>query len=317
MNALQELLTNTVDYAGLFPPASLSLDQVVANYSQYQASDEKSMLARLILPANKLQAFEKEVQSSPDVTGLPWKISGLVPPIQFNNGTASAEALENALATIQKFNSDHSDIGQVDVVEVKVTNESELNATVESIPESIIPFIEIPLAKLELLDQISAARSTQKVFAKIRTGGIAPELIPSVQSVASFIIRCASLELGFKATAGLHHPIRSEYRLTYEEDSKIATMHGYLNLFVAASIAFHHKTPIDTITAILETSDANQFKITPQAISWRDLTVTGEQIRKFRERGLASFGSCSFLEPVSEIVAIDSINSTDLFPDQN
>jgi hypothetical protein len=62
---------------------------------------------------------------------------------------------------------------------------------------------------IEQLDAVKEAGS----FAKVRTGGITRDAIPSVDSVATYITACAERRLGFKATAGLHHQVRGMYRL--------------------------------------------------------------------------------------------------------
>ena len=55
MNAsLRALLTNVVDYAGLFPPAELSLDASIRNYARYRREPESWMLGRFICPATRL-----------------------------------------------------------------------------------------------------------------------------------------------------------------------------------------------------------------------------------------------------------------------
>src|ERR1017187_4794564 len=74
-------------------------------------------------------------------------------------------------------------------------------------------------------------------FAKVRTGGLTPETIPSSEALADFLGEAASRHIAFKATAGLHHPIRSLHPLTYAPDSPCATMHGFVNVFVAAAFA--------------------------------------------------------------------------------
>ena len=57
MSALRALLSEVVDYAGLFPPAALPLPAVIKNYEEYVPSENNWMLARLILPADRLSEF--------------------------------------------------------------------------------------------------------------------------------------------------------------------------------------------------------------------------------------------------------------------
>ena len=52
--ALRALLSNLIDYAGLYPPAALPLPEVVERYAAYRASPDGWMLNRLVLPAPKL-----------------------------------------------------------------------------------------------------------------------------------------------------------------------------------------------------------------------------------------------------------------------
>jgi hypothetical protein len=52
--SLRALLANLIDYAGLYPPAALPLQEVVANYARYLRSPEAWMLNRLVLPLDKL-----------------------------------------------------------------------------------------------------------------------------------------------------------------------------------------------------------------------------------------------------------------------
>ena len=56
--SLRALLTNLVDYAGLYPPAALSLPVALTNYGRYLASTEGWILNRLVLPATKLDDVE-------------------------------------------------------------------------------------------------------------------------------------------------------------------------------------------------------------------------------------------------------------------
>ena len=92
-------------------------------------------------------------------------------------------------------------------------------------------YAEVPVAELDTVGQGGC-------FAKVRTGGVKPDAIPSVASLATFIRACADRRLAFKATAGLHHPVRAEHPLTYAPDAPRAVMHGFLNVFLAAAFAW-------------------------------------------------------------------------------
>lgn len=154
-------------------------------------------------------------------------------------------------------------------------------------------YCEIALDKLDQLDEIKAAGN----FAKIRTGSVKADAIPSPKDVAAFISACAERRLPFKATAGLHHPIRAEYALTYEANAPRAVMHGFLNVLMAAAFAWRGEKNIE---AIIAETDASAFTFDGGA-KWRDLTLSVEQIKDARANFMHSIGSCSFDEPVHEL----------------
>src|SRR5436305_3640232 len=52
--ALRAFLSGIVDYAGLFPPAKLPLDEAIRNYVRYRTEPEAWMLGRFICPAARL-----------------------------------------------------------------------------------------------------------------------------------------------------------------------------------------------------------------------------------------------------------------------
>ncbi len=139
-------------------------------------------------------------------------------------------------------------------------------------------------ASIDQLDEIKKAGA----MAKIRTGGLVPEAVPSVDTVAAFITACADRRLPFKATAGLHHPIQS------------ATMHGFINVFIAAAFAWRGERKIE---GILAETDPAAFWFDDQA-HWRDRALEEGEIAAARRQFAHSFGSCSFEEPLSDLHAL-------------
>jgi len=130
--------------------------------------------------------------------------------------------------------------------------------------------------------------------AKIRTGGVTAEAFPSAERVAAFIRECAEHGVAFKATAGLHHPIRCIKPLTYEADAPRGMMHGFVNVFLAAALIAHAEE-------ILLEREAQAFAFDDDCASWRGHRIATDDLARIRAEFAISFGSCSFEEPVSDL----------------
>lgn len=137
-------------------------------------------------------------------------------------------------------------------------------------------------------------------YAKVRTGGLTPETIPTASDLAGLLHRAAARKLAFKATAGLHHPIRSDRALTYDVASPRAIMHGFVNVFTAAAFAWHGMD-LEALIAVIEESDSNAFKFDDRQVCWRGQTLSTDQLRAARVDFAHSFGSCSFEEPLDDL----------------
>jgi len=160
-------------------------------------------------------------------------------------------------------------------------------------------YCEVPAKDIARLDAVKQAAC----FAKIRTGGLTPEAIPTASDIASFILACADRHLPFKATAGLHHPVRSMRPLTYEADAPQAIMHGFLNVLMAAACAWHGERHLEPI---LSETDPFAFSFDDEA-RWGNHALSISEIREARESFMHSVGSCSFDEPVEDLRSLGLI----------
>ena len=52
--SLRALLAGAIDYAGMFPPASLPLGQAFDNYLRYRSGPDAWMLGRFVCPVGRL-----------------------------------------------------------------------------------------------------------------------------------------------------------------------------------------------------------------------------------------------------------------------
>jgi hypothetical protein len=139
-----------------------------------------------------------------------------------------------------------------------------------------------------------ATAAPRRIGIKLRCGGTVAAAFPSVEQVAAVIAACARAGVAFKATAGLHHPVRS-YRPEVE-----TKMHGFLNVFGAALLACEHHLDETQIARILEEEDPAAFTFNQDGFRWRDRSLPTARIRELRER-VTSFGSCSFDEPCQDL----------------
>lgn len=285
-HSLHILLHSLIDYAGLFPPAGLKMADAVANYGRYKSGPNAWALGRFVVPVSRLQEFEAHFTPGREM----WHLSALI-------GQNPAEDL----ARVAEFNGRHKHSAIIDTLEAKAPETATIQELRSHVPESILIYFEVPSTgdPAELITAISAAHAR----AKVRTGGLTPEMFPSEQQVLRFLAACINENVAFKATAGLHHPVRCVRPLTYEKDAPSGTMHGFLNMFLAAAFLLDG-VPEKELEKLLLDDDAASFNFDEGAIAWRGHRLT--QARLLESRALAaSFGSCSFEEPISDLVALN------------
>ena len=54
----KSLLDGIIDYAGLFPPAQLPMDEAFTRFVEHRSTDDGWMLARFVCPAGRLDELE-------------------------------------------------------------------------------------------------------------------------------------------------------------------------------------------------------------------------------------------------------------------
>lgn len=298
MQSVRTLLAELIDYAGLFPPAGLDMPAVVANYAKYVQSEHSWMLGRLIVPLSRIDEFESATLDllPTNQDDMPWMISALLPPVDQCD-------FDKAIDRISHFNCSHADpkrgLALIDTIELKASTSAMIDDALDAIPEEFAAFFEIPTAG-DPRGMIAALAGTSG-RAKIRTGGVSPELIPPTSDVLAFIRACAEARVPFKATAGLHHPVRDVHPLTYEDTAPTARMHGFLNVFLTAAALSTKRLDESPIEALFEENDPGAFTFEDTGVTHRDIHIECEKLARARESFCLSFGSCSFEEPVNDL----------------
>lgn len=289
--SVRALLTGIVDYAGLFPPSQVAMPQATANYAAYLKSEYRWMLGRFVVPVGRLAEFA-EIAEKHFADGEPiWRLSVL-----------ASDDIYETVRQITEFNDVYANRAVCDALEVKARTSLEIDEICRALPEDLPAFFEIPLNE-SLADLISTLAINGQC-AKIRTGGLTEDVFPAIEGVARFMRVCLAANVPFKATAGLHHPLRCLKALTYEPDAPEGTMHGFLNVFLAA-VFLHQGYQPRVIYELLRERRADNFLFTDDGILWRqEHFVNSLQIENVRIRGAISFGSCSFVEPIEDLQEI-------------
>lgn len=302
--AVDAFVAGLVDYAGLFPPAGLDMAAAVTNYGAYRSDAHARVLGRFIVPTARLQEFRVAAAAllPRRRDDPPWRLAALGGPDVARDVAAmrAMGVLANHAGEVVDADEHAFPSAVVDALEVKASTVPEIVAIRAAVPPDLELFVEVPLDPdpAVLLTALAAAHAG----AKMRTGGVTADAIPSAGHVARFLMSAARIRVPFKATAGLHHAIRGRYPLTYAPDSPEAVMHGFVNVFAGATLA-RAGGSLEEVTALLEETVASAFRFGPTGLRWRDRQLVLAQLGDTREHFARSFGSCSFREPVQDLEA--------------
>ncbi|HEX3672047.1 MAG TPA: hypothetical protein VHT92_10145 [Candidatus Cybelea sp.] len=278
-----------IDYAGLFPPARLPLAEAFAEYGAARQGPHAWMLGRFIVPASALpvasdaalsvvvepsaEAFElvaRQRKSSPRIETIEVPLNQSVAP--FREQLSTAERLD-------------------------VLGALEADLAVNGLRD-VTAFVEIPRARpwWSALSDTMGVLARLKFGAKLRCGGLSAEAFPSIDEVAAFIAAAAAAGVPFKATAGLHHPVR------HLDESTGFTMHGFLNVLAAA--AFASQVDEATLREIVGEEEKSAFTFASDSFAWRDRRINVAELQATRHSAFVAYGSCSFAEPVADLTAM-------------
>ncbi|MGH7583513.1 MAG: hypothetical protein ACREL5_09830 [Gemmatimonadales bacterium] len=284
---MRAAFADIIDYAGLFPPASCTMDDAVRQYDVYRRSADRWMLGRFVLAATRLEelalsiARQRILLDSAD----PWHLSVVIGA----NTTAD-------LGLIDGFEAAANPGIVADAIEAKVVSPAGGMVLAEQITARRQRYFEVP-GTGPYIDLLAGIRRAGAV-AKIRTGGMSPELFPATADVALFLKAVIATDVPFKATAGLHHPYRGCYPISYASDAERQVMYGFVNLLVA--VAQLRRDPDDeSVAAVLE-SPRDAFRWSAAGVMWRERLFGNSDLVAARSY-FSSFGSCSFREPVDEL----------------
>ena len=315
--ALRPFLDGLVDYAGLFPPARLPLAPAIRNYARYRSGPDAWMLGRFIVPVTQLDALDGYADLFTD--SPPFRFSVLTrPPAGEDLPAAYLADIEAA----QAWEGRHEGRVAADRFELKLPptladDRPALADLFGRLDEAwgrragppACGFVEVDLLReghergvasvAQAVSTHNRAAGRDAIGLKFRCGGVTPDAFPSVEALAGAIAVARDAGALFKATAGLHHPVR------HHSDEVGARMHGFLNVFGGALLAVTHDFDRAALTRVLADEDAAHFRFDAGGFRWADdWFVPAATIADARAHFATTYGSCSFDEPREDLRAL-------------
>ena len=285
-----------IDYAGLFPPAAKAMDEAVTDYARLRSLDTRWIVGKFLCRASALEQLAAAAVTHMKRGDAPWQVGAI-----FDMGPGAAAMLVN------DFQTEMSPALSITSIEVKTPRpDSEAIATtiesMWSLESDIAIFVEVVKgseAGPQILDIAENLRSRGRTGgAKLRCGGLSKTDFPTVGEVTDFLWSATNTQLPFKATAGLHQPIR-------HFDPQVDTWrHGFVNLLVA-SVACDEGADRETVQTIVAETDPQAFAMTAASVRWRDLHLPGSAITRSRFNGFIAYGSCDIDEPIGALRGFD------------
>ena len=328
--SLRTFMNGLVDYAGLFPPADLPLDKAINEYFEQLKSDNSAMLSRFIIPISKLNDLDDFIPLFSDIGSLRLSVLG-------GGGKTDDEYLSKIkqnITNINEYRGKHSDKIQIDVIECKMATNSPSKSTMQEATTLLnenelthYEFTELPDVGINystnedesswdevIVPTVELISKMKGAGVKLRCGGVVKEAFPSVEQVAAMIQTCVLAKAPMKFTAGLHHPIR-HFADEYDE-----FMHGFINTFGAGIFATTFPTPknlqekyrmFTLLSHMIDDQNAENFSFTNDSMIWKvrddrdtEFEIDTEKIEKVREKGMISYGSCSFQDPIDDLTQL-------------
>ncbi len=312
--SLKNFCSKMIDYAGLFPPASLELPQAFHNYVFYSQGEYKWMLGKFIIPAKRLNELGRVLDDMEVETKVSLSLLGSSSEniSEFNN------CFNEDIKAINDFKSKYGNSVSIDAFELRLPSDLfkleendemldliiNISSQLEGLLGKTVPvFYEVTLTKeyeAEIIRTVETIAALNKECGyKLRTGGTEASAFPEPEVIAFAIMTCCEFDVPMKCTAGLHHPVR------HFNSEVSAVMHGFLNVFAAGIMAYTNNLDEAELLEVLNEEDPFEFAFSESGFTWNEIEVSNAEIKGSREGFMLSYGSCSFDEPVEDLKTME------------
>jgi hypothetical protein len=335
-NAARAFLSGLIDYAGLFPPARLDLDEAIRAYSRYRREGDAWMLGRFIVPAARLvelapyheELFATGGGTESEAAALaPYRFSVLIGGARADDSSAMLAQVRTDAGAIQEFEERHEGAVRAEILETHLPDD----IFAEAEAGAVIPYIVGLRAMLA-----GAARDDRDLFLEL-PGGAAPAAEDLYIAAVAAVAQCNRAGLaesrGKLGRLGIKLRCGGETAEAYPPPDHVArmialcrdhgvvlkctaglhhplrrpapqsevVMHGFVNVFGAGLLAAAHGLDLERVTACVADEDPANFRLDATAFAWRNERLDAAEIRQGRTDLMSGYGSCSFDDPRADL----------------
>jgi hypothetical protein len=295
--AIARLLSQSIDYAGLFPPASLPLSEAIEMFKRYLQGRESWIMNSIVLPIDRL------TEAAGSFEDTPFRLTAI--HRRTEDSHQWLDRLREDCSQLRSFLAAHPQVA-IQALEIPLPKSGQTSEIANRV-EELVPlvndhrvFLELPPGESSLRDEVAATKAALQRHRlslwgiKLRMGGTVPSAFPSIAMVADVLAAVRDHQVSIKFTAGLHHP------LCHWNNELGVHMHGFINVLMAAMFAHACRLPPKNIETILADERSKDFVFTGNVARWLDLPIRTELIEDLR-RLIVGFGSCSVDEPLGDL----------------
>lgn len=285
-----------IDYAGVAPPARLPLAEALSQYLAERRGPARVMLRRLMVSEAMMPSLESLTTGASVDLG-----------VALSAPTADLAERAAALLAMQTENI------RISSLEILMQGSPAYDSVVRTLDELVsaespgtTTFFEVKVdASLHQVDQLAdLVAAGRNAALKVRCGADDLSDLPSPALLAHLLTRAARSGVTVKATAGLHHAHPAPSPRDGHE------RFGFMNVLTAAAMALEGlSSPV--LESVLSDPDTGHWGISDGDVMW---LPGGLSITRGREL-FTTFGSCSFSEPVDELIRLGYV--ADAIPGSN
>ena len=286
VTGLKSWLEGVFDYAGLFPPASLGMQEALSEFVALQGAEAGFLVDRFLVPAGRFAEMASLLDGLGVASGFPCSIIGS--PFAPGSIDADWKACRDKRVEVTGYEL-RSPPGLVSRGLLKDIKKS---AAADVLGDDF--YLEFAWDEHQEDNLLESAGSIEEIGFKARTGGLAAADFPTVEQLAVWIVTTASLDAPVKFTAGLHEAMR------HHDKSLHVMRHGFLNVLAAFTLARSEDLVVDEVSAVLSATRVDNFRFGKEGLGFSPHTAPWEAVEDSMDwfRGI---GSCSILEPLESL----------------